>query len=319
MKNKLKSMFTEYWKYLAVNAACKLGIFDKINHKQDTLDKLCEHNQWDKLTLSHLVKFLIQEDYLELEGSLTFTLTEKGNLLRESNEDGLYYACLNWSGEHLNAWQNLEYSVHTGKSSFEKVYGLPFFDYLNENPEKLHAYHRAMYQYAKDDYQALPDIIDFSIHKSIMDVGGGYGAILENIKKKNSGIECTLFDLEKVVEKVTLSNIKKISGSFFDKIPNPSEAIILSRVLHDWNDEKAELILQNCFEALPIGGTLYVIENCSDKINIDLSLLSLNMTAICQSYERNSLEYIALCQEAGFSYKSFQPLNQLQTILIFKK
>jgi hypothetical protein len=34
-KDELKSMFTEHWKYLAVNAACKLHIFDKIYEGQD--------------------------------------------------------------------------------------------------------------------------------------------------------------------------------------------------------------------------------------------------------------------------------------------
>lgn len=319
MKDKLKSMFTEYWKYLAVNAACKLSLFDKISQGQNTLDKLCEHNQWDRSTLLHLTKFLLQEGYLEIEGSLILALTEKGDLLRESNEDGLYYACLNWSGEHLTAWQNIEYSIQTGKSSFEKIYGLPFFDYLNENPEKLHAYHKAMYEYAKDDYKTLPDVIDFSKHKSVIDIGGGYGAVVEIIKAKNPSTECILFDLEKVIDRVNILNIRKVSGNFFQKIPINSEAIILSRVLHDWNDEKAMVILNNCYNAMPKKGTLYIIENCSDKIKIDLSLLSLNMTAMCDSYERTSTQYISLCENVGFQFDSETKLNELQTILIFKK
>ncbi|PRY92003.1 hypothetical protein [Marinilabilia salmonicolor] len=66
-------------------------------------------------------------------------------------------------------------------------------------------------------------------------------------------------------------------------------------------------------------GTLYVIENCSDKIKIDLSLLSLNMSAMCESYERTSAKYISLCENAGFQFNSETKLNELQTILIFKK
>ena len=85
------------------------------------------------------------------------------------------------------------------------------------------------------------------------------------------------------------------------------------------NDEKAKLILKNSFEALPQNGTLYVIENCSDKIKIDLSLLSLNMTAMCESYERTSAQYISLCENSGFQFNRETKLNELQTILIFKK
>jgi hypothetical protein len=143
--------------------------------------------------------------------------------------------------------------------------------------------------------------------------------LIEYIKKKNPNLECILFDLPKVIENVSIPNVKKIGGSFFDIIPYQSEAIILSRVLHDWNDEKATLILWNCFEALPNNGTLYVIENCSDKIKIDLSLLSLNMTAMCESNERTSTQYILLCENVCFQFDIEKRLNDLQTILIFKK
>lgn len=317
MKNKLKSFFTEHWKYMAVSAACKLNIFDHLQEAK-TAKHLADELSLDEDKLLLLLNALTNSEFLNKNGAF-FKLNSLSKFLTENNPESLKYACLNWSDEHLTAWQHLDFPIRTGKSSFEEIYGLPFFDYLNEHPEKLNAYHKAMYQYAKDDYNKLPDVIDFSKHKSIMDVGGSYGAVLENIKSKNPNLECVLFDLEKVVEKVSIPNIKKVGGSFFDKIPNQSDAIILSRVIHDWNDEKATIILKNCFEALPIKETLYVIENCVDKIKVDLSLLSLNMTAICESYERKSTEYIALSEKVGFCFESETTLNELQTILTFKK
>lgn len=317
MRNKLKSLFTEHWKYLAVSTACKLNLFERLQEAKSAKQLAIELSlNEDKLLL--LLNALNNVDFLDKTDHY-FKLNSLSELLTENHPKSLKYACLNWSAEHLNAWQNLDFSIKTGKSSFEEIYKTHFFDYLNENPKKLHAYHKAMYQYAKDDYVALPDLVDFSKHKSVMDVGGGYGAVLENIKAKQPNVECILFDLPKVIENATLSSIKKIGGSFFDKIPNQSEAIILSRILHDWNDEKASLILKNCFEALHHTGTLYVIENCSDKIKIDLSLLSLNMTAMCESYERTSIQYISLCKNVGFEFDHETKLNEMQTILILKK
>lgn len=318
MKNELKSMFTEHWKYLAVNAACELNIFDKIFEGQNSLVKLIESNNWNLQTLKNLLDFLLNDGYLNLKDEI-YSLTETGNLLREENSNGLYYACLNWSGEHLHSWLNLKYSIETGKSSFEQIYQKPYFEYLSDNPEKLMNYHKAMFQYAMDDYKELPSIIDFSIHNSIMDVGGGYGAAISLIEKKYPNIRCFLFDLDKVIEQVKYENIEAIGGNFFEVIPICSDAIILSRVLHDWDDQKAILILHNCYKALSSDGTLYVIENCTDQIQINLSLLSLNMTAMCQSYERSSMEYNNICEAVGLNFKEIKQLNKLQTILIFKK
>lgn len=317
MKNKLKSFFTEHWTYMAVSTACKLNLFDNLLEEKTAKQLATElFLKEDKLLL--LLNALYNAEFLNKNGEL-FKVNSLAEFLTENNSESLKYACLNWSAEHLNAWQNLDFSIKTGNSSFEEIYKKPFFDFLNDNPEKLHAYHKAMYQYAKDDYKRLPDVIDFSKHKSVMDVGGGYGAVLENIKKKYPNLDCILFDLPKVIDKVTIKNIKKIGSSFFYKIPNKSEVIILSRVLHDWNDKKANRILQNCFEALPYNGALYVIENCADKITADLSLLSLNMTAICESYERTTIEYISLAQNTNFCFQGEVKLNDLQTILIFKK
>jgi hypothetical protein len=316
-KDKLKSFFTEHWTYLAVSTACKLNLFDHLQEPK-TANQLAKELSLNDEKLLLLLNALHNADFLE-KNSDTYKVNSLSEILTENNPESLKYACLNWSAEHLIAWQNLDFSIKIGKSSFEEIYKKPFFDYLNDNPEKLHAYHKAMYQYAKDDYKTLPDAINFGKHKSVMDIGGGYGAVLENIKAKNPKVECILFDLPKVIDRVTIQNIKKIGGSFFYKIPNQSEAIILSRVLHDWNNEKAKLILQNCFEALPRNGKLYVIENCADKITTDLSLLSLNMTAICESYERTSQEYVSLAQTVNFRFQSKVKLNDLQTILIFKK
>ncbi len=317
MRDKLKSFFTEHWTYMAVSTACKLNLFDSLLVAK-TAKQLAMERSLNEEKLLLLLNALHNADYLDKKDDY-FKVNSLSEFFTENNPESLKYACLNWSGEHLIAWQNLDFSIKTGKSSFEEIYNKPFFDFLNDNPEKLHAYHKAMYQYAKDDYKSLPDVIDFSKHKSIMDVGGSYGAVLENIKNKNPNLDCILFDLPKVIDKVAIPNIKKISGSFFDKIPNQTEVIILSRVLHDWNNKKASIILKNCFEALPNNGTLYVIENCSDKIKIDLSLLSLNMAAMCESYERTSAQYISLCENVGFQLNRENKLNELQTILIFKK
>lgn len=317
MKNKLKSFFTEHWNYMAVSTACKLNIFDHLQEAK-TAEHLADELSLNEDKLLLLLNALSNAEFLNKNGDF-FKRNFLSEFLTENNPESLKYACLNWSDEHLTAWQHLDFSINTGKSSFEEIYGLPFFDYLNEHPEKLHAYHKAMYQYAIDDYKTLSDVIDFSKHKSLMDVGGSYGAVLENVKKENPNLECVLFDLEKVVDLVTIPNIKKIGGNFFDKIPYQSDAIILSRILHDWNNEKANIVLKNCFEALPSNGILYVIENCTDKIKIDLSLLSLNMSAICESYERTSTQYISLCEVVGFHLDNETTLNDLQTILTFKK
>lgn len=314
-----KNLFTEHWKFLALNAACKANLFDSIQSNPITISNLAKTKHFNFIILKNLIKVLEQMNLIKFnDPNSKLQLTSKGMLFTETSPQSLKHACMNWAGPHLNAWQNLDYTLKTGKSSFKHLYGYNFFDYLNKNPKELDNYHKAMYEYARDDYKDIADIIDFSKHESIVDVGGGYGAAISIIQRKNPQVNCILFDLPKVIIKAPVQNVNKISGNFFKHVPNCS-AILLTRILHDWDNERASTILSNCSKALPIKGTLYIIENCSDLINDDLNLLSLNMSVMCQSYERNCKEYIKLAQKHCLNFKKTISLNALQSILIFKK
>ncbi|WP_282147885.1 methyltransferase [Algibacter lectus] len=315
----LKSFFTEHWKYMTVNAACKLNLFDVLDETGKTKNQIAKLLSVPEENIELLLKGLVSIKFLDGVEE-RYKLNSRSILLTERHPDSLKYACLNWSGDHLEAWKNLDVSIKTGKSAFENKYEIGYFDYLNKDEEKLDYYHKAMFAYAKDDYCNITDVVNFNIHKSIMDVGGGYGAAISNIKKDLPDLECFLFDLDKVINECHLeNNVKPIKGDFFIEIPKLAEAIILSRVLHDWNDDKANQIINNAYQALPENGSLYIIENCSDKIDVDLSLLSLNMLCMCEGYERSSYEYIALANQSNFRFMEAKKLNELQTVLIFKK
>ena len=321
-KTELKQIFTQYWQGLALNAACKLELFDKIQQGQNQSQTLVQNNGWSVQGLENLLQFLENQAYLKRNAQGQIQVLEKGLLLCKSNPQGLYYACLNWAAEHLLAWQELSYSIETGKSSFEKLYQQNFFDYLDQNPQKQDHYHRAMAEYARDDYQNLGQILDFSQAQSLMDLGGGYGMALKSIKKTYPKLKCYLFDLPKVIAQIPpqdQASFEVIQGDFLKHIPALAQNLLLSRILHDWPDEQAQIILEHCHQALPQGGKLYLIENCSDQIDNDLSLLSLNMLCLCQSYERSSQAYENLAHQAGFKLEGSKKINDLQTALIFVK
>jgi hypothetical protein len=315
----LKSFFTEHWKYMTVNAACKLNLFDALDITEKTIKQVSKLLSIPDKNIELLLNALVNIKFLE-QTNLGYKLNNLSILLTEKHPKTLKHACLNWSGDHLEAWDNLNISIKTGKSAFENKYGINYFDYINKNEKKLDQYHKAMFAYAKDDYQNITDVINLNKSKSVMDVGGSYGAAISQIKKIHPNLKCYLFDLESVINKCTInSNIQLIKGDFFSNIPKLSETIILSRILHDWNDKKGNKILNNVYQALPENGYLYIIENCSDKIDIDLSLLSLNMLTMCQSFERSSYQYIALANQSKFKFEEAKKLNDLQTILIFRK
>jgi len=314
VRNELKRMFTAYWEYLAVHTACKLDIFDLIQAKHNTYSDVLQKLSLNVDTAKLLISALVTQGYLQ-QNENKYYLTDKSVLLTERHPLSLKNACILWGMEHMDAWQNLEKTIRTGVPTFDN-----YFEYISTKPNKLRNYHRAMYEYAIEDYKNITKKIDFSSYKSIMDVGGGLGALIENIAKVYPNKQLHLFEKPEVID--LLSNSEKINqlqGDFFEDIPNVSDCIILSRVIHDWNDKYAVNILKNVFKALPVNGTLIVIENFADKMPDKASLLSLNMAVMCKSYERTKNDYLNLLQNTGFKWQSTKKLNNLQYIIIAKK
>lgn len=317
-KQTLQNIFTSYWHFLALQNACKLAIFDEINIQKHTFLSLIKKLNLAEKPLFYLLSFLEEQNYIVIKNDIYF-LEEKGQLLTENHPEALKNACLLWGNEHLVSWQNLDFTLKTAQPSFEYIYQKSFFEYLKDKPERLKNYHLAMGEYAKEDYKNIAKMIDFSIHQTLADIGGGLGALIQNIAGKNSEIHCILFDLPEVLnlyKHKTQRNFDVIKGSFFQKIPFKTDAIILSRVLHDWNDENCTIILENCKNALKKDGVIYLIENLQNDIKTHL--LSLNMLIMCQSFERTYQEYAILLAKINFKITHTQKLNNLQTILICK-
>lgn len=139
------------------------------------------------------------------------------------------------------------------------------------------------------------------------------GELLSKILKRNKNIKKgILFDLPNVIEtakSILIDNNEKnkiefISGDFFRGIPTKADTIILSRVLHDWDDGKATTILKHVNASLEENGKLLIFEtivpeNCKvdmgTTLNFDLLVCVGGKERTLQEFNNISLRY----------YKSF--------------
>jgi hypothetical protein len=88
-----------------------------------------------------------------------------------------------------------------------------------------------------------------------------------------------------------------VPGDFFAAVPPGGDAYLLSRVIHDWDDDAAGRILANCRAAVRDGGTL-LPERAGEQpaaIRMDLHMLTL-----LHGRERTAAEYGRLLEAACF-------------------
>ena len=81
----------------------------------------------------------------------------------------------------VRGFGQLLYSVQTGKSGFEKLLGMPIFDWLAQHPEEASMFSETMIGIHGGEPPAIAAAYDFSGLTKIVDVGGATGNLLTTI------------------------------------------------------------------------------------------------------------------------------------------
>ena len=115
-------------------------------------------------------------------------------------------------------------------------------------------------------------------------------------------------------------------GDALVEVPRGGDAYILSRVIHDWDDDKARKILVSCRKALTAGGRILVIErtmpdSAKETASLPASLLSdinmtdLNMMVMTSGRERTIREYQSLFAQAGLELIRVIPTHTAMNVM----
>jgi hypothetical protein len=211
-------------------------------------------------------------------------------------------------------------SVRTGETAFDRVFGQGFFTYLAEHSEDAAVFNRVMTQDILWATPALLKAYDFSRFKQLTDVGGGFGVFLSHILSATPKLEGVLFDQQEVVAGArdylkgdVAARIRIVPGSFFDSIPEGSDAYLLRRIIHDWKDGEAVKILSNVRAAMKPGCTLLIVEGLIDSPTRPVGLMDL-MMLVLGGVERTVSEFGKLVEAAGFCLDRVIPAGTYSVI-----
>jgi O-methyltransferase len=158
----------------------------------------------------------------------------------------------------------------------------------------------------------LIDSCDLSRFRTIVDVGGGNGMLIHKILQACPRSLGVVFDQSEAIrdargllhERCTL-----VEGSFLDAVPEGGDAYLLSRVLHDWNDDRAADVLRNTRRAMVKDAVLFVIERIlePDRPQLEAALSDLSMMVMNGGRERTRAEFDQLLIAARFSVARVMP------------
>ena len=315
-----------YWASQMLLVAAQLEIADRLAGGAKRSSELANELGLNASALHRYLRSLAGMGVLTEVESETFALTPLGDALKKDAPGSAYATIMTLTGDvAARAWGELRYSLQTGHTGFEKVFGQPLFEYLAERPIEASLFSETMVGFHGAEPPAVAEAYDFGGMRSVVDVGGATGNMLVHILQRHKGPRGVLFDLPHVVtdapaflEVHGMGNRVSIeSGSFFDAVPTGHDAYILSHIIHDWDEDQCLKILRNCRGAIAPDGRLLIVEMVLPEGDAPHpgKMLDMMMLVGPGGQERTPSEYSALLDQAGFHMTRVVPTNSAVSIV----
>lgn len=298
----------------AAYVAAELRIADLLASGPKNVDQLARATGSHAPSLHRLLRALTSLELCIERDERSFALGPMGSLLRTDASNSLRSWILWWGKYQWPIWGNLLHSVKTGESARKLVTGTEGFGHLEHDAEAAAVFNRAMAEITRFIAAEVVRAYDFAGMRRVVDVGGGYGALLEAILEAHPSAHGVLYDLPHAVEGARAhlasaglaQRCECVAGSFFDSVPGGADAYLLKSVIHDWNDERSAVILRNCRRAMPQYGKLLLVEQImparfeASSFHHAIARADLTMLVGPGGRERKEAEFGALLHSAGF-------------------
>jgi O-methyltransferase/methyltransferase family protein len=323
----LRRLVNGYQVSQALHVAAMLGIADRLAGGPRASDDVAAEVGAHAGSLYRVLRALAAVGVLHEDDDRRFALTEVGECLRSDADEPLGgWAAMVGRPYVWRAWDGLLDAVRTGENAFERLHGVDAWTYRTRDPAEGAIFDRAMSDLTRRTFRATAAAFDFSRFGTVVDVGGGNGALLVGLLREHPGMRGVLLDLpasaaaaERAIAAAGLEDrCDAIAGSFFDSVPEGGDAYVLRAILHDWGDEEAAAILRSVRRAARDGATLVVIERDLGPPNAvpDAKLSDLNMFVVPGGRERTVDEYGALFAASGFRLVESRPAGFAMHVIV---
>jgi len=302
-------MIQGFWVSRAICVAAELGIADFLKHGPMKSEELALAAGVHGPSLYRVLRALDSVGVFAEDDGQRFALTPLGDTLRSDVAGSLRLLAIQLlGGIHYSAWEQLLYCVKTGAIAFDHIFGVSRWQYNAEHPEHASAFDEAIASFNSLIANAVVNSYDFASCGTVVDVGGGNGSLLATILKANPTLRGVLADLPHVLDGaqrwLTTENVVErcevVGIDFFRSVPE-GDTYLLKWIVHDWDDQRAEMILKNCRAAMKPGGRVLLVESIVEPRNGSsfAKFMDLAMLVMTGGRERTEPEYQALLLRAG--------------------
>ena len=298
-------------------AVARLGVADALTDGPRTAADVAAELGTHPDATFRLLRAAAGHGLLDQQGD-RFALTALGRPLRSDVPDSMRAVVLMIGDpRYQSVWSRLPESVTTGTAQAEAVHGVSMWELLDRDPDYAATFNEAMTRLTALDWPTIAAAYDFTPFRRIVDVGGGHGQLLASMLSAAPAAEGVLLEQEPMLphaeqrlrEAGVLSRCRLEGGSFFERVPDDGDLYVMRRVIHDFDDEQALVLLTTVRRDMPAGATLLLLESVVPPGGGPhfAKSLDLDMLLFVGGRERTEPEFATLLGRAGLEMTRIVP------------
>lgn len=313
----------------AIYVAAALGLADLLVDVPKTAQELAEMTETHAPSLYRVLRALASVGIFAADEVGRFHLTPTAEFLRCDVPEAIG-PMVKVLGEdwHWQVWGRLLESVQTGQAAFDRIHGMELYDYCQQHQDFARTHGPSKTSISARASAAFLANYDFSGINKVVDVAvlGGYGNTLIPLLTAYPAMQAVLYDLPFVIDGATpviaASGIgdrcELLAGHCLESVPRDGDAYILMFVIHNWDDQRATKILQNCHQAMAPGGKVLLVEMIMPSGNDPFVGKFVDLESLLTTpggYERSEAQYRSLLEAAGYKLTRIIPTQTANSII----
>ena len=294
-----------------VTVLARLAVADELSGGPLTAGELAARVDAAPDALARLLSAAAVYGLVRKDDAGRYTLAPAGDLLRTDAEGTARGVAIGFLG--APHWQSAGRLAEIVRSPDPVNPARPggIYEYYGQHPDEAAWFSRAMAlvsgimvdQLARTGFRPLAS-------GRIVDVGGSQGTVLAYLLQALPSARGVLLDRAEALAGApgylaragVGDRVELVAGDFLREVPPGGDLYVLSQILHNWDDERARMIVRNCHRASRPGGGLLVIDYVlPDGPEPSLAhLMDLIMMMALGGRERTRAEHEALLGPEGY-------------------
>jgi hypothetical protein len=322
----LTDMITAYRLSQLIYVAARLGIADFLADGPKRSEELAALAGVHPHALYRVLRALASNGIFTETEDRSFALTPLAAPLQTGVAGSVRGVAMMQNQEpRWRAWGELLYSVKTGKSAFEHIYGMSNWEYYAQNPDLFEAFSEGMAELTRQTIPAIVTAYDFAGRERIVDVGAGRGHLMAAILAQHPVLRGVIVELPALIDSArkvletagVAARCELVAGDYFASVPRGGDVYVLKSIIHGMDEANALRLLRNCRQSMVDGGRLLVIQVIVPPGNAPARIKMSDLLHLVSGggQERTEAEYRALFDVAGFKLIGVYPTAAAFSIL----